>query len=93
MKTSYPKLHSARPRNLENVEDFTGVTTQPVHPDRVLLGALDQLNDVVVIGWRKDGNKLHAASSMVDCPDILWLLRTVEHELLSEQSEISEVTG
>jgi hypothetical protein len=101
MKTSYPKLHRViwkhklngqppKPRGEVVVLDV--VTKQDLDPDRVLKGAIGELQDVVVIGWDKSGD-LWLASNTPYQPDLLWLVKQAEKELFkeSEQAEYEDL--
>jgi hypothetical protein len=63
------------------VVDFTGITTLPLQPDRVLTSALGKLDNAVVIGWDKDG-ELWFASTEAGGPEVLWLLEKAKQALL-----------
>ena len=56
-------------------------TNQPIPPERVLEAAR-VCTDVLVLGWNEDGS-LYAASSMPDSSELLWLMHTFQHKLLS----------
>ena len=92
MKVSYPVLHSVTLKEDEKVVPFTGVTTERISPDRILMSALNILEDVIVVGWRKDGH-LHTASSNPNGPEFLWLLRMAEAEFLEAHALASEEAG
>ncbi|MHC3940652.1 hypothetical protein ACI0FR_01965 [Paenochrobactrum sp. BZR 201-1] len=38
-----------------DIIDFTGTTTLDIDPDRILQSAVGQMEQVVIIGWDKDG--------------------------------------
>ena len=92
MKVSYPVLHSVTLKEDEKIVSFTGLTTEKINPDRLLMGAMNILEDVVVAGWRKDGT-LHVVASSPDGPDILWLMRMAEAELLDAHALEAEEVG
>ena len=67
---------------LTNVVQGNFVTRLDTDPDRVLQGAVGKLQSVVVIGYGVDGEEYYA-SSIADGPNALWLLRRMEHNLLT----------
>ena len=67
-----------------NVVPFPGSTTADIPPQSVLDGAsAADLESVVILGWDKESN-LYFASSNGYSPDVLWLLKAAEKELLSD---------
>ena len=58
-------------------------------PDRVLQGAIGQLQSVIVIGYDIDGEEYYA-SSIADGPNALWLIRRTEHKLIGIVDEPEE---
>ena len=67
--------------NQSNVVYLPCETTLDIPPDRVLEGANDKLESVVVIGNDKDGN-LYFASSMGDNAHTLWIMEQAKQFLL-----------
>ena len=67
---------------MSKVVDFTGITYLDMEPDRILSGALGQLESVVVIGYTKEGEE-YFASSKADGSDVLWSLERAKLALLS----------
>lgn len=61
---------------------FNGITRLDLPPDRILEGAMGELEAVVIVGWGKDGD-FYAASSVADGGDALWLLELCKKRLLS----------
>lgn len=57
-----------------------------LHPDFILNKALGELDNVVVIGFDKDG-ELYFASSDSGGGDVLWLLKKAEKLLLDYEGE------
>ena len=65
LKVSYPKLHRVigkagwtsddAPAPGGKVRHLPVITTQDVHPDKVLLNALGELEDLMLVGWRHNG--------------------------------------
>jgi hypothetical protein len=64
-----------------NVVILGGKTTLPIPPDRVLKGALGELESVIVIGHAKDGTEWHA-SSISDKGDLLFMVERFKKDLL-----------
>ncbi len=65
-----------------SVVPFTGDTTLPIPPERVLQGAIDaQLSQVLVLGWDKD-DRLYVAMSHTDLGGLLILLEIAKADLL-----------
>jgi hypothetical protein len=58
-------------------------TTLPIPVSRVLQGALEKnLDMVVVLGYEQDGTP-YAAASTGDGREILWVVASFQHDLLS----------
>jgi len=71
----------------DNVTKFTGETRLKTPVPKILASAAGaRLQDVVVIGWREDG-EMYFASSSADGAEVLWLLRQAEHELIAAVRE------
>lgn len=65
----------------DKVVSFTGITTLDFPPDKILTKALDRLEQVVVIGFDKEGD-FYFASSKADGGSVLWLLEKAKKMLL-----------
>jgi len=66
----------------DNVVHFTGATKLDIPALTVLQAAIDNdLEDVVIIGYRKDGEGYYA-SSMADGAQVLWLVESFKKVLL-----------
>lgn len=65
-----------------DVIDFTGITRLDLPVDRVLDGARDVLEGVVILGYTKDGSE-YFASTYADGGDVLWLLERCKTLLLN----------
>jgi hypothetical protein len=63
------------------VVNFPGVTRLDLPADRVLEGATGELDQVVVIGYHKDGSE-YFASSIADGGTVNWLLDRMKLSLL-----------
>lgn len=68
------------------VVEWDGITTLDIPPARVLEKAMgENLTGVVLIGTDEDGC-LFFSSSMASAPQILWLIESLKHELLSHET-------
>jgi len=66
----------------DNIVYLNGVTKLDLPVDRVLQAALDEdLDEVVIIGYTKDGNE-YFKSSVADGGDVLWHLERAKKKLL-----------
>lgn len=63
------------------VLDFTGITTLDIDPDRILQSAIGKMDQVVLIGWDKDGQE-YFASSVSDGGTVLWHMERAKLQLL-----------
>jgi len=61
---------------------FNGYTKLDIDPNDVLSNAIDQTKQVLVIGNSKDGS-LYVAASTADGGELLWLIETFKHKLMS----------
>jgi hypothetical protein len=66
---------------MADIIELNCVTRLKIPAEKILRGAADKLDDVVIIGWDKQG-KLYFASSEPDGGDVLWLLETAKKALL-----------
>lgn len=66
---------------MNSVVDINCITTIDLDPDRVLSAAIGKLEDVVVIGYSKDGEE-YFASSVADGADVVWHLERAKLKLL-----------
>lgn len=90
MKSSYPKLRSAKWKHAEGeapsppgrLVHLNVMTSQKVPPDKILLSALGGLDDVMILGWDKAG-QCYLASSFANSADVLWLLEQMKLDLLN----------
>lgn len=57
------------------------ITPLDIPADRVIKNAFGKLQDVVVMGYDKDGVEYFASSSGSG-PDVLWMLERAKHRLL-----------
>jgi hypothetical protein len=67
---------------MSNVIRFTGPTKLDLDPDRVLESAIGELEDVIIIGYAKDGSE-YFASSKADGGHVLWHLERAKLKLLA----------
>ena len=58
-----------------------------IDPDKVLKGAIGELEDCVVIGFEKEDGEIYLASSSANGPEILWLLEKAKEIVLMDQEE------
>lgn len=71
----------------DNIVLFTGVTSLDLPADRVLQAAIDEgLEQVVIMGYTKDGEE-YFASSVAGGPEVLWLLERSKIKLLGVVDE------
>jgi hypothetical protein len=71
----------------DNVSEFHGVTRLKTHVNKILAAAAgEKLEDIVIVGWRQDG-EMYFASSQSNGAEVLWLLRQAEHELIGAHRE------
>lgn len=66
----------------DNVVELDVVTKLDLNPDRVLNGAIGELESVVVLGYTKDGDE-YFASSLSDGGTVLWLMERSKTKLLA----------
>lgn len=65
---------------------FTGITSLPLDPDRLLREALGKLERVIIIGVDKDGEAYHASSDP-DGGTFLWDVERAKHKLMTLADE------
>ena len=65
----------------DNVIPLGNITRLNMPADRILNEATGKMNDVVLIGWDKDG-ELYFGSSIADGGTVLWLLEKTKKALL-----------
>ncbi|MGZ5029002.1 MAG: hypothetical protein ACXWAT_00875 [Methylobacter sp.] len=61
---------------------FNGPTKLPIEPDKVLHGAVGELDKVLVIGLHKDGSAYYASSTS-DGGDLLWMIEQLKTKLMN----------
>ncbi|AJD83143.1 putative cysteine synthase [Paracoccus phage vB_PmaS-R3] len=84
-----PKCDGRGYFEVANVVSGPFVSRIDTQPDRILQGAIGQLQSVVVIGYDLDGAEYYA-SSIADGPNALWLIRRTEHKLIGIVDEPEE---
>lgn len=57
---------------------FDGLTTNRLEPDAVLESAKDKLEDVILLGWDKDG-ELYMAANFSDAAKLIYLMERAKH--------------
>lgn len=83
-KVSYPKLHSIKLKNQENVEILDVMTRLDIDANRVLMGAINAgLKEVVIAGEDKDGNR-YFASNLASGGQVFWHLEAMKQRLLQD---------
>ena len=72
--------------NINNVVNLRNVTYGEVPPDKVLRGALEKLDLVMVIGYNSKccKNELYIASSTGEVGELMLLLKRAEKKLLED---------
>ena len=65
----------------QGVHVVDGVTPNNIPADRVIKGAFNELDEVVIMGWGKDG-KEYFASSIASGPEVIWLVERCKKKLL-----------
>ena len=65
---------------------FPVSTSLDIHADTVLKEAIGELNEVVIVGTRKDGQE-YFASSIADGPNVNWMLDRAKKALLDIADE------
>lgn len=64
MKESIPIVHKITENGMENVVTLSEYTTDEIHPNKVLMGAINAGMDVViVVGYTKEGTEYFASST------------------------------
>ena len=68
-------------KKTNNVIELDVITTLDLDPERILNKAHDKLDDVVILGYDKNG-EFYFASSISSGPEVLWLLENLKKLLL-----------
>ena len=66
---------------MSNIIDLPVITTLDLPSDRLLEKAIGNVDDVLIIGWDKQG-ELYFASSKGDGGHCLWLMELAKKQLL-----------
>lgn len=66
-----------------DVVEFDGVTTLPIHPDKVLSGAVGKLQSVILAGYAADGS-IYVAGTHSEVGENLLLLERAKNFLMAE---------
>ena len=64
----------------DNVVQFSGVTRLPLDPDMLLKAAIGELDEVVILGFDKEGNE-YFASSKAGAAEVIYACERVKHKL------------
>ncbi len=86
MATTALGAHQTTAFSMSSVVYLKTVTRLDIPADRVLEGAMGELESVIVIGHTTDGNE-YFASSMADGGNTLWLLERFKTALLNIEDE------
>ena len=77
-------------RMTDNVTPFTGITSLPIDPQRVLQAALDAgLKEVVICGFDANGDD-YFASSEADAGAVNWVLDRAKWNLMQQVDALIE---
>lgn len=71
-----------------NIVQFTGITKLPLDPDLLLEEAIGKLDEVVIIGFDKDGNE-YVALSNPDAGDAIYHCERLKHKLMLTIDDMS----
>jgi hypothetical protein len=74
---------------MDNVIPLNNITKLDLPVDRVLNGAKERLEGVVLIGYDKDGDE-YFASTYADGGKVLWLLERTKKALLQVTDDITD---
>lgn len=66
---------------------LNNITRFDLPVQKVLDGAKEELQDVVIVGYCKGGQEEYFATNMSDAKDILWLLERCKRALLNVLDE------
>jgi hypothetical protein len=69
---------------LGEVVELGGYTLLPIDPNKVLTGALDKLDYVLVLGWNKDGSMWSASSEGKMAEAVYIATRFIHKEMAGE---------
>ena len=87
MKDSIPIVHSIKLNGMDNVVVLSDYITEEVHPNKVLMGAINAAMDVViVVGYTKEGAEFFA-SSTGNHETTNWLLDVAKMRLMKAYTE------
>jgi len=73
----------------DNVDVASIATTVKLDADNIMRQTIGKLDDVVILGYTKDGREYYA-SNMPSGPDALWLLQRNIHQLMHIVDEEQE---
>jgi len=71
---------------MSNIIPIGGITKLDIPEDQILEAAKGEMDGVVLMGWKKDG-ELYFASSFGDGGDVLWLMEKCKQALLDIEIE------
>ena len=70
-----------------NIHILQQITRLDLPPDRILEGAMDKLQGVVVLGYKENGTS-YFASSYADGGTVIWLMEQAKKRLLDMADEM-----
>jgi hypothetical protein len=74
---------------MSDVVKFTGISTLPIDPDKVLEEAVGRLELAIVVGADRDGN-FYFASSEVDGAEVTWWLERAKYKLMQVVDKLEQ---
>lgn len=72
-----------------DVVELNLITKLDLDPDRLLQKAIGQLDEVLIIGFTKDGGE-YFASSKADASNPIYLCERAKHRLMKMLDELAE---
>ena len=73
----------------DKIVNFPGATKLNIPADRILEQAIGKLDEVVIVGFTKNGDEFQA-SSCADGAECLWLLELAKKRLFEMYDELQE---
>lgn len=67
----------------DNIIPFGGIKMLDISPDKILKGAIDKLDSVILSGFLKKDGILYCASSQANGAEALWLAEKFKQTLLN----------
>lgn len=66
--------------NSDNIIPMGGLTRLDLPAEKILRDAIDELDDVVIAGWDKNGD-FYCAANCANGAEVLWLLEEAKRQL------------